>query len=153
MKHAWKFAILAAALAAPASAQQEPPVNPAPADAGLNAQNPAVRNGGDNFDSEMMRARDEAIAQQRNKQRRKSRTVAAAYEDIVPGSSIRDPKGLLIGTVESVGLDAAVVASPGGKVEVPVEAFGKDREGLLVSMNKAEFDAAVAAAVASTPKP
>ncbi|RYD89430.1 MAG: hypothetical protein EOP61_31665 [Sphingomonadales bacterium] len=62
------------------------------------------------------------------------------------GSEIRDSKGAVLGKVDSVSMSAAVVAAEGGKVEVPLESFGKNNKGLLLSLTKAEFDAAVAAA-------
>lgn len=75
-----------------------------------------------------------------------SRAVPATPDDVTVGSEIRDSKGVLLGKVDSVSMAAAVVAAEGGKVEVPLEAFGKNNKGLLLAMTKADFDAAVAAA-------
>jgi hypothetical protein len=144
-------AMSAAALLATgtAHAQATAPAGAAPSGPGLGAENPAVRNGGDTFDRENATARDAAIASARNRDAapRTARAVPAKPADVTVGSEVRDRKGEVIGTIDSVSMAAAVVASPGGKVEVPLEAFGKNNKGLLVGMTKAEFDAAVAAAV------
>ncbi|RYE02825.1 MAG: hypothetical protein EOP61_07105 [Sphingomonadales bacterium] len=91
--------------------------------------------------------RDKAMAEAaKPKAVKGSRAVPAAPEDVIVGSEIRDSKGVVLGKVDSVSMAAAVVASTGGKVEVPLEAFGKNNKGLLLAMTKPEFDAAVAAA-------
>jgi len=95
----------------------------------------------DETESNLNKARDEA----RNAARPKgNRALPAKPEDVTVGSDIRDSKGVLLGKVESVGMAAAVVASAGGKVEVPLEAFGKNSKGLLLPVTKAEFDKMVA---------
>ncbi|MES2442039.1 MAG: hypothetical protein V4574_04350 [Pseudomonadota bacterium] len=151
----WMLKLAAAGCAAglatgTAHAQMEaPPPPPPPANAGLNVENPTVRNGGDTMDRDAAAARDAAIAASRNRgdSARAARAVPAHADEVTIGREVRDSKGAVIGTIESVSMSAAVVASPGGKVEVPLEAFGKNNKGLLVGMTKAEFDAAVAAAV------
>jgi hypothetical protein len=129
-----------------AYAQAAPPA--APPNAGQMNQNPEVRNGGDTFDRDVQRARDEAIQRDRRGGRSGSnpRTVPAEPEDVIAGAEVRDPKGVVVGTVESVDMATAVIATPLGKVEVPLEAFGKSAKGLLIPMSKAEFDKAVAEA-------
>ena len=151
MKLFLKLAVLAASLTLGAGlAQAQAPSAPpsGPPNAGLSVENPQVRNGGDTYDRDMMRARDEAVARERANGRSNSSGggVPAKPEDIVVGAEVRDPKGVLIGTIESVSMAAAVVVTPGGKVEVPLEAFGKNRKGLLLPMSKADFDKAVAEA-------
>jgi hypothetical protein len=88
-------------------------------------------------------ARDAATAQPR---RNTNRARAAKPEDVSVGAEVRDSKGVVVGTIESVSMAAAVVVSPGGKVEVPLEAFGVNNKGLLIGMTKAAFDAVVAGA-------
>lgn len=91
--------------------------------------------------------RNAAIAETRKaKPVKGSRAVPASPEDVTVGSDIRDAKGVVLGKVDSVSMTAAVVAAEGGKVEVPLESFGKNNKGLLLSLTKAQFDAAVAAA-------
>ena len=110
----------------------------------VGSENSPDLRGPDDTASNINKAREEAA---RNAPRPKgNRAVPAKPEDVTAGSEIRDSKGVVIGTIESVSMAAAVVVSPGGKVEVPLESFGKNNKGLLVGMTKAEFDAAVAAA-------
>lgn len=91
--------------------------------------------------------RDKALADAKApKAPRGSRAVPATPDDVTTGSEIRDSKGVVLGRVDSVSMSAAVVAAEGGKVEIPLEAFGKNNKGLLLAMTKAEFDTAVAAA-------
>jgi hypothetical protein len=122
------------------------PANPAMA--GGLVQNPTVRNGGDTTDRDLDRARDEAMARERQgtSAAHASRAVAAKPGDVAVGAGIRDSKGVELGTVESVSMASAVVATADGKVEVPLEAFGKDSKGLVFGMTKADFDAQVKAA-------
>lgn len=139
----------AAILATGAAHAQDAQDSYRPSGPGLGAENNQVRNGGDTFDRDAANARDAAIADQRKKESapRTARAVPATPGDVTVGSEVRDSKGVVIGTIESVSMAAAVVASTGGKVEVPLEGFGKNNKGLLIGMTKADFDAAVAAAV------
>jgi len=72
------------------------------------------------------------------------RAVPAAPADIVAGSALTDSKGQPIGTVESVDAEGAVVASGTSRIRLRLDAFGKNKNGLLLGITKAEFDAAVA---------
>jgi hypothetical protein len=128
-----------------AQAQDGPPP---PGNAGLTPENPTVRNGGDTMNADMERARDEAIAKQRNNRGtvKVMRSAPATADDIKVGAEVRDSKGAVVGKIEEVTLSVAVLHADGGKVEVPLEAFGKNSKGLLIGMTKAEFDALVAQA-------
>jgi len=75
---------------------------------------------------------------------RSSRPVPALPEDVTTGSEVRDSKGVVIGTVHTVGMGFAVVSSPAGKVEVELASFAKNNKGLLINMPKTKFDAIVA---------
>jgi hypothetical protein len=138
-----------AILATGTACAQAAPAGAAPAGPGLGAENPSVRNGGDTMDRDNNAARDAALANARDRDNapKTARAVPAKPADVMVGGEVRDSKGVVIGTIDSVSMAAAVVASTGGKVEVPLEAFGKNNKGLLVGMTKAQFDAAVAAAV------
>ena len=85
--------------------------------------------------------REERLAAEKGKV---SRAVPAKPADIVAGSDVHDSKGVVLGKVESASMSAAVVASAVGKVEVPLEAFGKNNKGLLLALTKADFDKMVA---------
>ncbi|NIJ20234.1 hypothetical protein FHS95_001926 [Sphingomonas naasensis] len=60
------------------------------------------------------------------------------------GSVVRDSKGVVLGTVERVGMGFAVVAGESGKIEVEFASFAKNNKGLLINMPKAKFDAILA---------
>ncbi|HEY1607188.1 MAG TPA: hypothetical protein VGF77_16480 [Allosphingosinicella sp.] len=77
------------------------------------------------------------------------RAVPARTADIVAAAAVFDPSGDAIGTIESVGDDGAVVATAGGAVKVPLNAFGKNGKGLLIGVSKKDFEALVAKAVAT----
>ena len=131
-----------------AQAQSSPPNGGAPPGPGLTPENPAVRNPGDTYDSDMARERDAAVSAARKKTqaRKVARTVPATPEDVIAGKTVRDAKGIAVGTIESVNVSGAVLVTGAGKVEVPLEAFGKDSKGLMLGMAKSDFDAAVIAA-------
>lgn len=75
---------------------------------------------------------------------RTSRPVPVLPEDVTVGSEVRDSKGVVIGSILSVGMGFAVVASPAGKVEVEFASLAKNNKGLLINMPKTKFDAIVA---------
>ena len=72
--------------------------------------------------------------------------VAATVADIKPGSALRDNKGVRIGTIVSVDASQAVVDTGQTKIGVPLIAFGKDDDGLLLAMTAAKFAELVAKA-------
>jgi hypothetical protein len=75
-----------------------------------------------------------------------SRAVPAKPGEVTAGSEVRDSKGVVLGKIESTSMSAAVVAAEAGKVEVPLDAFGKNNKGLLLALTKADFDKMVAGA-------
>jgi hypothetical protein len=74
------------------------------------------------------------------------RARPAKADEVVAGAALMDKTGTAIGTVESVESDGVVVATLLGKVKVPLEALGKNKEGLLVDLSKSEFDGLVSQA-------
>lgn len=100
---------------------------------------PEMRGPDERF-ADLNRLRDE-VAAGRTKS---SRPVPASPDDVVPGEEVRDSKGVVIGSVEKVGMGFAVVASPAGRIEVEFASFAKNNKGLLINMPKAKFDAIVA---------
>lgn len=126
-----------------------PSAGPASNFGGGEAPNPSV-SPRDTSELDIMRDRDERNTRAERRARRgKPSAVPAKPEEVVAQSQVRDIQGQIIGSVESVSLAAAVVATGAGKVEVPLESFGKDDKGLMIAMSKADFDAAVAAATAA----
>lgn len=78
-----------------------------------------------------------------------SAAVPATAADIKAGSPLRDVKGVGIGTVASVDADGVVVDTGQTKIKVPLMAFGKDDQGLLLAITAAKFNELVAQAHAS----
>lgn len=78
--------------------------------------------------------------------------TAATAADIKAGVPVFDAKGGVVGKVESVSAKGAVVNTGTVKATVPVASFAKNDKGLVISMSKAEIDAAAkpAAAAATT---
>ena len=71
------------------------------------------------------------------------RPVPVLPGDVTTGSFVHDKKGLMLGTVAKVGDGFAVIASPGGRIEVDFASMAKNKNGLLINMPKAKFDALV----------
>lgn len=72
--------------------------------------------------------------------------VAATAADIKAGAALRDIKGVHIGTIVSVDSSQAIVDTGQTKIGVPIIAFGKDDQGLLLGMTAEKFNALVAQA-------
>ncbi len=72
--------------------------------------------------------------------------VAATPADIKAGSALRDSKGIQIGTIVAVDASQAVVDTGKTKIGVPLVAFGKDDQGLLLGMTADKFAELVAKA-------
>jgi hypothetical protein len=125
------------------------PSSGAPPGPGYAAENLTVRNGGDSTERDAIRAREDALAKMRLEERsgksgKTLRQVPAQPEDVTVGAEVRDKKGAHVGAIESVTMGSAVLKADGGAVAVPLEAFGKDSQGLLIGVTKAEFDKLVA---------
>lgn len=135
------FAAVAAALtlAGAAQAQTAPApgtVNPATFDVSPGAAEMRTLDRASDFE----RLRDDVA--RRKAGPTKSRTpVPASPGDVTPGREVRDKKGLLVGTVERVDAEFAVVAGPLGKLEVELKSFAKNNKGLLINLPKAKLDA------------
>ena len=76
--------------------------------------------------------------------------VPATAADIKPGASLRDIKGVKIGTIDSVDANQAIVDTGATKIGVPLIAFGKDDQGLLLGMTADKFNELVAKAHAKS---
>jgi hypothetical protein len=137
----WRVLAFGAALAFGGAAQAQEGGAPAPA-----APPPAPP-------ADMMRGPDERID---NLNRFRNEVEAGAVrsmtpvpvhpDDVTVGKEVRDSKGVVIGSVSKVGLNHAVITSPGGKIEIEFASLAKNRKGLLINMRKAKFDEIVAGA-------
>lgn len=142
------FALVSAASAAaqvtpgppPAPGPPQDVMNPYGTPRGMEAGNTTADPSG--VDLLARRARESAV----DRSAVKARGVAATAADIIPGNGVNDSRGKPVGTIESVASDGAVVVTGAGKVMVPLDAFGKNKKGLMLAVTKAEFDAAVASA-------
>lgn len=76
--------------------------------------------------------------------------VPATAADIKSGASLRDIKGVPIGTIASSDGQQVVVDTGTTKIGVPLMAFGKDDQGLLLSITADKFNQLVAAAHAKS---
>ena len=96
------------------------------------------------------------LAGQYSKKKRKGSAVAASPADVVVGAVFRDSKGVALGMIDAVEVDGAVVLVGTRRVKVPLDAFGKDANGLLVGITRAEFEASLPppeAVAAAAPPP
>jgi len=58
------------------------------------------------------------------------------------GASVYDSKGQLIGKIDSVTGENAVVSTGKVKASIPIASFAKNDKGLVLAMSKAEIEAA-----------
>jgi hypothetical protein len=89
---------------------------------------------------------DETAERLARENRDGGKAIPASPADIVAGLQVSDTNGVLIGTVDSVGADGAVILYGSQRARIPLHAFGKNKNGLLLGITKAQFEAAVASA-------
>lgn len=88
-------------------------------------------------------------AEDRPTPQKKSAAVPAVAADLKAGAALRDKDGVPIGMIDSVDADGAVVNTGQTKIKVPLVAFGKDNQGLLLGITAARFNELVAKAHSS----
>ena len=71
--------------------------------------------------------------------------TAATSGDVTAGATVRDTSGGMVGKIEMVDSDGAVIATGAARVQIPVASFAKNDQGLVISASKAEFEAAAKA--------
>jgi len=76
--------------------------------------------------------------------------TAATAADVKAGVPVFDAKGGVVGKVDSVSAKGAVVNTGIVKATVPMASFAKNDKGLVISMSKAEIDAAAKPAATAT---
>ena len=75
----------------------------------------------------------------------KGAAVTAATEaDFKAGVPVFDQQGGVVGKIEKVSAKGAVVSTGKARAEIPTASFGKNDKGLVMSMTKAELEAAAA---------
>ena len=70
-----------------------------------------------------------------------TQVTAATAADLKAGVEVYDQSGALVGKVDSVGANGAIVNTGKARAEIPVASFGKNDKGLVVAITKAEIDA------------
>jgi hypothetical protein len=143
-----KLAATAVALTLAGAAHAQSGGAPPPAPAGPPPGPPELR-GPDDLVTDFNRLNNE-VSKPVAGRTRSTRPVPVTPEDITQDREVRDSKGVVIGKIEKVGAGFAVLASPGGKIEVEFASFAKNNKGLLINMPKAKFDAILAG---GKPKP
>ena len=139
------------------AAQPGTPGIPSPVPSGAPGQNPYARPDGVDARDLMMSsaartALDASAADERARQaaaRARSKygpAVAAKPAEIVAQAAVYDLNGEAVGKIETVEADGAVVVTASGRAKVPLDAFGKNRQGLLIGVSKKDFEAQVARA-------
>ncbi|MBO9623739.1 MAG: hypothetical protein J7500_13615 [Sphingomonas sp.] len=135
-------AAVAAALMLSGTAYAQAGGSPAPPPSPGTAMspNPDMMRGPDERWADFNKLRDDVAAGPV----KSSRPVPVKPEDVTVGKEVRDSKGVVLGAIDRVGMDYAVIASPGGKIEIEFASLAKNNKGLLINMPKAKFDAIVA---------
>ena len=71
--------------------------------------------------------------------------TAASPSDFRTGMEVRDARGGMVGTVESVDGEGAIVFTGNLRAKLPFQSFGKNNLGLVISLSRAELEAAASA--------
>jgi len=69
----------------------------------------------------------------------------ATATDFSAGVQVRDQTGGVVGTIETADATGAVVSTGTVRARLPIASFGRNAQGLVIAMTKAELEAAVAA--------
>jgi len=93
-----------------------------------------------------------------NARSKRGSPVPATAEDIKPGAQVRDVKGVPIGSIAALSSNE-IMADPSqpvidtgqAKIGVPLNAFGKDDKGLLLSITADKFNQLLAQVQAKKP--
>jgi hypothetical protein len=65
----------------------------------------------------------------------------AKAADIKVGASVYDQTGALVGKVDSVGSNGAIVSTGEARAEFPLSSVGKNDKGLVITVTKSDIDA------------
>ena len=69
----------------------------------------------------------------------------AQVTDVRTGMQVRDSEGGMVGTVESVDGEGAIVFTGNLRAKLPFRSFGKNNLGLVISLSRSELEAAASA--------
>ena len=116
-------------------------------------------------DAQAERAADQAVAEARaevaaeagvrlggqGQSERDRAPSPVTISDVTEGSAVRDTAGGLVGTVESVDENGAVVSTGRLRAKLPFSSFGRNSRGLVISLTRAQLEAEARAAASRTP--
>ena len=129
-----------------------------PADAqpqAAQADSEAVRQAEQAADQAVAEARAEVAAEARAEVAAQAQdddsTAPVTISDVSEGSAVHDTAGGLVGTVESVDDTGAIVSTGRVRAKLPFSSFGRNRNGLIISLTRAQLEAEAQAAAARTP--
>lgn len=111
-------------------------------------KNDSTRMSNDDRDARIAAERAVRESREGGERSRSGRARPAKPSDLVVGAAVRDSEGAPIGSIERVDADGVQILTAEGKhAKIAAEGFGKDRNGLLIAMTRADFDKAVAASL------
>ncbi len=156
IRHLAIVSSLAGFAAIPAAAQTGPTAPPpapsaaAPGSGNSGAMTDRSREENASYNRVIGTVGSNPVGKENAKRSAKAKPVPATAADITAGSALRDINGAPIGTIESADAEGAVIAYGTGKVKVPLTAFGKDDQGLLLGTTAEKFMALVSKAGAGS---
>ena len=68
--------------------------------------------------------------------------VAVTEADVRAGATVNDQSGQLVGTVESVSAEGALISTGTARARIPFSAIGKTTTGLVTTVTKAQIESA-----------
>lgn len=77
-----------------------------------------------------------------------SAAPAGATAQLTPGATVFDTQGGTVGTIEAVNGTDVVVSTGTAKASIPVASFGQGANGPVLSLTKAQLEAAVSGGAA-----
>jgi hypothetical protein len=72
--------------------------------------------------------------------------VSATAADLRVGAQVLDQQGAVVGTIETADASGAVLNTGTARGRLAVNSFGRNNRGLVISMTKAQLEAAIRAA-------
>ena len=90
-------------------------------------------------------AQAQAEAQSGEAQTGDEAATPVTLSDVREGSTVHDTQGGVVGTIDSVDENGAVVSTGRARARLPFSSFGKNARGLVISLSRAQLEAAVAA--------
>ncbi len=92
-----------------------------------------------------MQAVEEGAAAETTMQAEAGPVTKAEPADFRTGMEVRDAQGGLVGTVDSVDGEGAIVFTGNLRAKLPFQSFGKNNLGLVISLSRSELEAAASA--------